>query len=72
MKAPFPRNRSIKEQAEKNSLADLRSRFLELKELRQKVRLAECGRIAATQNGARHRSSRATTAPRHEPEPGLH
>jgi len=46
MKASL-QNPSIKGQAKKNSSADLELRFLELQALREKVRLAECGRIAA-------------------------
>lgn len=47
--APFLQ--SIKGRAKKNSsvnsCAELRIRFLELQRLRQMVRIAECGRIAA-------------------------
>lgn len=46
MKA-FLRNPSIKGQARKNPSADLELLFLELQALREKVRLAECGRAAA-------------------------
>jgi hypothetical protein len=46
MKASL-QNPSIKGQAKKNSSADLELRFLELQALREKVRLAECGRTAA-------------------------
>jgi len=50
MKA-FLQNPSIKGQAKKNSSADLEIRFLELQALREKVRLAECGRTAAEPDG---------------------
>jgi hypothetical protein len=70
--APFLRNRSIKRQAKKASLADLKARFLELQELRQKVRFAECGRVATTPDGACLRSSHANTAQGGRPEAGLH
>jgi hypothetical protein len=69
---PFLRNHSVKGRAKKNSLADLKIRFLELQELRQKVKFAECGRIAAAPRGACLRSSRAKTAEGNEPEAALH
>jgi hypothetical protein len=74
MKAvPFLRNRSIRRKAKKASLADLKTRFLELQELRQKVRFAECGRVAAAApDGASLRNSHANTARGREPEAGSH
>lgn len=40
--------------AEKDSAADLKSRFLELQLLRQKVRIAECGRRARALDGSNY------------------
>ena len=37
-----------------NSTADLKRLFLELQRLRQRVRIAECGRIARTRDGSNH------------------
>jgi hypothetical protein len=70
--APLSQNRSIKRQAKKNSLADLKIRFLELQELREKVRFAECGRVAAAPDEACFRSSGANTAQGKEPEARRH
>jgi hypothetical protein len=59
--APFSRNRSMKQQAKKANLAELKARFLELQKLRQKVRFAECGRFAGAPDGASLQGSRPNT-----------
>lgn len=56
--APFSHNRSMKGRAKKNSSADLKIRFLELQRLRELVRVAECGRIAAPADGTGLEGSR--------------
>ena len=50
----FPDNKPMPT-AETGSATDLKSRFLELQLLRQKVRIAECGRIARTLDGSNHK-----------------
>jgi hypothetical protein len=70
--APFLHDRSIKRQAKKDSLADLKIRFLELQELRQKVRFAECGRIAPASDEVYFRTSRPSRTQGKEPEVESH
>jgi hypothetical protein len=69
--APLLRNRSIK-QPKKTSLMDLQIRFLELQELRKKVKFAECGRLVAPPHGASVQSSDPSTGHEREYGAGRH
>ncbi len=60
--ALFSRTRSVKQQPAKATLAELKARFLELQELRRKVRFAECGRFAGAPEGTSLQGSRPNTA----------
>lgn len=69
----FMHNRAIKRHVKKTSAEDLKIRFLELQELRQKVKLAECGRIAGALDGPCFRGSQTSAdTPQEEPKAGRH